>query len=590
MQNFAKIKFRPERFAIKAETLLYKYGAWIVVLVAVLYYAQYYRSGLNLSGEGGTTAVIAMRMMDGQKPITEIFLGYNVMWFYPVVWLFQLTGPSYIALRLYFFALCGITALLAFFVVRKCTNRGWYALLVAMGPLLVPGMIFRNYMGFLAMLNMLCLVQAYVFPQSSRSRQLLWMAAAGVAVGLTFLVRVELGLFFTIISLGLIALYPFGWRAQIRQRIPEALAGLVLLVAMFFATHTPVYLDAQNRGFATSFTEQYMGWVGLIRAHAEKKITPPAVTPAPASPTATPVPVEQAAAPSPKDEAARESGVDALLHLALYLPIPICLLIIFPSGILFLRALWRHDTVLRTQTLTLLITTGCALTLFAQYFFFRPDTPHLSEFMVPFTVAVACALWLAVKMVRHHSSLLVRLAGGIFVLLCLTDIVIYFVGAYPKESAGTIAASRKRGYELRAGNGVHVLLKKKEVEEFQGLYDAVMKYSGPNDYVVCYPYAPTVNFMTGRRSYEYNLYVDDLHHEKNFHTNTVQEVATLRPAVILIEDRDINKTEASRFSNWAAPTYAYIREKYRHAGTIRRQEIYIRPDLYDQSPQTLSKP
>lgn len=590
MQNSAKIKFRLGQVPVVAEMLLYKYGAWIVLLVALLYYAQYYRSGLNLSGEGGTTAVIAMRMLEGQKPISEIFLGYNVMWFYPVAWLFQITGPSYIALRIYFFVLCGITALLAFFVVRKCTNRGWYALLIAMGPLLIPGMIFRNYMGFLTLLNMLCLLQAYVFPQSTRLRQLLWMAAAGGAVGLTFLVRVELGLFFTIICLGLIVLYPFGWRAQIRQRIPEAAAGLVLLVAMFFATHTPVYLDAQKRGFATSFTEQYMGWVGLIRAHAENKMAPPVLTPKPAESAALPALKVETAAPSTGDEAAKESGVDDLLYLALYLPIPISLLIIFPCAVLLLRALWQHNFALRTQTLALLITTGCSLTLFAQYFFFRPDTPHLSEFMVPFTVAMACAVWMAVQMVRHHSSLLVKLVGSAFVLLCLGDAALYFIGAYPKESAGTIAASRKRSHEFSAENDVRVLLKKKEVQEFKALYDVVMRYSGPDDYVVCYPYAPTVNFMTNRRSYEYNLYVDDLHHEKNFHHNTVQEMASLRPAVILIEDRDINKNGTSRFSNWAAQTYAHIRENYRYAGTFRRQEIYIRPDLYDQSPQTLPTP
>ena len=63
----------------------------------------YYRSGLNFSGEGGTVAIVAMRLLDGQRPIVDTFLGYNVMWFYPVAWLFKLTGPDYTALRIFFF-------------------------------------------------------------------------------------------------------------------------------------------------------------------------------------------------------------------------------------------------------------------------------------------------------------------------------------------------------------------------------------------------------------------------------------------------------------------------------------------------------
>jgi hypothetical protein len=44
-------------------------------------------------------------------------------------------------------------------------------------------MMFRNYMGFLAVLNMLCLLQAYVFEQPGRWRQLVWMVLAGIALG-----------------------------------------------------------------------------------------------------------------------------------------------------------------------------------------------------------------------------------------------------------------------------------------------------------------------------------------------------------------------------------------------------------------------
>ena len=220
--------------------MLKTWGALAVAIFAIIYYSLYYRSGLNFSGEGGTVAIVALRLLDGQRPIVDTFLGYNVMWFYPVAWLFKLTGPDYTALRLFFFAICTVTGLLAFFIVRRVTDSGWFSILAALGPVLIPGMIFRNYMAFLAMLNMLVLLQAYVFEQPTRLRQVLWMAAAGGVLGLTYLMRIDLGAFFTLMTVGLIVLFPFG-RPQSAHRMWLASTGAIVAVIMFLATHAPFY-------------------------------------------------------------------------------------------------------------------------------------------------------------------------------------------------------------------------------------------------------------------------------------------------------------------------------------------------------------
>jgi len=318
LENFFQF-FKARRPDVKAEAFLKRWGALGVAVFAVIYYARYFRSGLNLGGEGGTVAVVAMRLMEGQRPIVDTFLGYNVMWFYPVAWLFELTGPNYIALRIFFFAICTITGVLAFFVVRRVTGSGWFATLAALGPVLIPGMLFRNYMGFLAVLNMLMLLQAYVFEQRTPWRQRLWMAGAGAALGLTFLVRIDLGTFFTVITLGLVVLYPWGKRGEFGFRLRQAVWGLGLAVVMFFATHAPFYRDAVRRGYDEAFVSQYTGWINLVRylaslELAKKPEPPPAplvekaqvpvpvVTPVvevqpetsvqPSAPAATPVPVE----------------------------------------------------------------------------------------------------------------------------------------------------------------------------------------------------------------------------------------------------------------------------------------------------------
>jgi len=125
-------------------------------------------------------------------------------------------------------------------------------------------------------------------------------------------------------------------------------------------------------------------------------------------------------------------------------------------------------------------------------------------------------------------------------------------------------------------------LKQKEREEIAEIYRVISTYTKPSDYVVCYPYGPTINFMTNRPSYEYNLYVDNAHNVSGFFQETLAEVAKYRPAAILIDNRALNQSEDSRFRNWAPDTYEWIKGNYAHAGTFRRQEIYVRPDRYHE--------
>jgi hypothetical protein len=580
------------------EPILKKWGVLGVAIFAVIYYALYYRSGLNFSGEGGTIAIVALRLLDGQRPIVDTFLGYNVMWFYPIAWLFQLTGPDYTALRIFFFAVCTTTGVLAFFVVRRVTGSGWFSMLAASGPVLIPGMLFRNYMAFLVMLNMLALLQAYVFEQPTKRRQLLWMAGAGAVLGLTYLMRIDLGAFFTVITAGLIALYPFGLRRAFTRRLRLAGAGAVFTVVMFCSAHAPFYLDAVKRGYSDAFVGQYTNWFGMVRYLASQEMAKPALPrPAPLPATETPaVRAEPTPTLTPKprnrdvdsesylqkrslaDVVQAQTLSDRAFALATYLPIPIALLIIIPAGMLLMGALARGDFPLKTEALALLVTAGSALTLFPQYFFFRPDTPHLSEFMAPCLVAMACAIWRAFQW--RKKTLAAKIYCGLIALVCLLDVALYFFHAYPKESSGSVAARKKRKFELGAENGVHVFLKQKERDETAEICRVIKTYTKPTDYVVCYPYGPTINFMTNRPSYKYNLYVDNAHNVSEFFPETLAEIEKHRPGAIIIDNRAINQTEDSRFRNWAADTYEWIRKNYAYAGTFRRQEIYLRQDLY----------
>ena len=80
-------------------------GPLVLLIFALCYYGVYALSGLDIMGEGGTTAVIAQRLLEGQRPIVDTFLGYNLLWFLPIVGLFKIFGPNFTAIRLFFFGL-----------------------------------------------------------------------------------------------------------------------------------------------------------------------------------------------------------------------------------------------------------------------------------------------------------------------------------------------------------------------------------------------------------------------------------------------------------------------------------------------------
>jgi hypothetical protein len=100
-------------------------GAWRIVgliLFALLYYSSYGLSGLQLRGEGGTVAVIAQRILEGERPLADTFLGYNLFWFYPIVGLFSITGPNFLVVRLFFYLLSIITGVLGYQAVWRASG------------------------------------------------------------------------------------------------------------------------------------------------------------------------------------------------------------------------------------------------------------------------------------------------------------------------------------------------------------------------------------------------------------------------------------------------------------------------------------
>ena len=270
----------------------------------------------------------------------------------------------------------------------------------------------------------------------------------------------------------------------------------------------------------------------------------------------------------------------------IYLPIPIALLFI-GWGLSSILSSWISRSLGCWQSGgILLVSTGSALVLFPQYFFWRPDMVHLAEFMVPFMVTLFIGLWLATSAWRNSTSGK-RVLLVLIMLSAALDLGLYAIKGWQTDSAGSIAASRKRHLEFAALNGVRVKLNPQELTRNTLLRDAILSHSKPGDYVVCYPYFPMVNFMTDRPSYEYNLYADNAIPPQQFFDQAKLNIERYHPAVIVIGTGKVNDTESSRFQNWASKTYAYIKDHCTLVTSDDEVEIYT---LNQESLQPLKEP
>jgi hypothetical protein len=597
--------------------------SWGVVLLAVAalcYYAFYWRCGLLLSGEEGIAAVVAQRLNAGERPIVDTFLGYNVGWFYPIAWLFKLAGPNYLILRTYFFLLGILSGLTTYLTIRLVTRKGLIAAGTGLLVILMPGVIGRNYMGLLGILGMLTILGVFLIPSHkrlARPLQLLWMIAAGVSISLAWLIRIDLGFFQSILFLLTALLYLLKPESGFLRRLGSAAIAILILIGTFLAIQGPVYRDAIQRGFGPQFAQQYWVWPSMIRSSAcqlvrqlTKPRNAPPITPehsaisnespsAQTSPSPAPVSHEEndsSSSVSYNDVSLKRPPLSNILHapkfkdrvfaLLIYLPVPVALLFI-GWGLFFILSSWISRSVGCWQSGgILLVSTGSALVLFPQYFFWRPDMVHLAEFMVPFMVTLVIGLWLATSAWRNSTSGK-RVLLVLIMLPAALDLGLYAIKGWQTDSAGSIAASRKRHLEFAGLNGVRVKLNPQELTRNTLLRDAILSHSKPGDYVVCYPYFPMVNFMTDRPSYEYNLYSDNALPSRQFFDQAKLNIERFHPAVIVIGTGKVNDTESSRFQNWASETYAYIKEHCTLIASDEEVEIYT---LNQRSLQPLRKP
>ncbi|MEX1045130.1 MAG: hypothetical protein WEC73_03295 [Chthoniobacterales bacterium] len=588
-------------WGVATEMFLAKRGFWLLAAFAVVYYALYVNTGLKLTGEQGSNALIAMRILGGERPIADMFIGYNLMWFYPLVWIFDVLGPNWLAMRIYFFVLAGVTGLMGYALVQRVTGQAWLALITGLFMVLMPGAIFRNYLGFLGVLAATVLLRGYVLDAGGARRQIAWMAVAGAGMSLCFLIRIEPSLLIAVVWIGLVVLYPFGAHGEFGTRLRTVMIGTLLGLVTFAAVHAPFVIHAYQRGFGPQFVGQYSTYAHMLQSELEREVdhwtkappAPPAVTPAPAEETARAPMVQEVGDEESAAEVGGRDGRRALpapsriigprgiyfFAAGLWFPVLLAPVLVLTGAVLLLFALAKFDAPAKRLSLIILATTGCALSLFPQYFFFRPDSTHLTEFLLVFWPASACSAWAVWETARRYPSRGTAIWCWFVAALVALQMLVTFNALFSRESSGSIRAGRGMDTPFQALNGVRAKVKAKEFADWEGLRDSVLAHSAPGDFVITYPYVPIVNVMCDRPTYQWSLYIDNATASPKFFKAEEAHLAERRPAVIVINNRAINRSEVSRFHNWAAPLHAVIARDYELVGEFfERIEVYARPD------------
>ncbi len=449
-------------------TALARRGGWLVLAFAVVYYGLYFDTGLKLTGEQGSNALLASRLLAGERPVVDVFLGYNVMWFYPLAAIFKVLGTHWLAMRIFFLVLATVTALLGYSLVRRVTGLAWLALATAVFMVLMPGAIFRNYMGFLGVLASWLLLRAYVLEDNGRAGRIAWMAAAGAGLSLCFLLRIEPSLLLVVVWAGLTLLYPFAVRGEFASRARTVTLGTLAAVAAFTAVHAPFVVDAYRRGFGPQFIGQYTATIGLLHWELMNELRP-----APPSANGDGTTSAEIIRVSSRGESDTGTGLGSregrrqlpplsgvvrdggiYFHAAgMWFPVLLAPLLVVSGVFLLAAALVCVDARLKRLALVILTTNGCALALFPQYFFFRPDTAHLNEFMVPFWPAIACSAWAVLAATERRRFL--RGWAWFLVGLSLLQAVVSFNALFGREASGSISGGRGMDSRFRASSGYH---------------------------------------------------------------------------------------------------------------------------------------
>jgi hypothetical protein len=514
-----------------------------VFAACVVYYGSYIGGGFNFADDGHF-AQVAAEFMHGADP-HAIRFGYGIAWFKVGEAMFRVVGPSYLAVQIFFYAVLSAGAGLIWLIVARMTGSRLWGLAAAAPMIAVPAFPPTCFYAFATLLNAWLLLRLAAEWRAPSVSAVAW-AAAGLA--LTFQIRPDFGLVFAGVFAVLLAPTLFGPD----RRRGGALLGLATVV--FVLCHVPLLLDGAWRGYLDLIWSEYARYPEMLVRYV---LT--------GSPVAKPVGGETPAGAGTllarPPVAALWGDSAALRELATLIYAPALVL-----GFCLLRSVWiwvtaDGDRAAVDRAVLLTTLTAAAAASFPHYFIFRPDLAHVANFMPGLTALVA--VFVADLLWRRDGGRTRLRWVGLFAAAALSaPTLVYVKVGLSQPGTGSIAADYGRDRRFVTPYGVDVRVSADEAVVLEGLRSLVEAHSRPGDPIVCVPFCPGVAFMTGRRMFFGEFFVDDamLLLDPGWIDRAVDRTRREKPGIVIVFDWSIHGTEISRFGVWANRYVAFLRD------------------------------
>ncbi|MBY0496965.1 MAG: glycosyltransferase family 39 protein [Cyanobacteria bacterium] len=521
-------------------------GTALVLAAAAWYWLQYFNRSTNLLDEGSTAAQ-AMRIVNGELIYRDFFTVVTPGSYYTVAWLFQIFGASLMVLR-WTALITGLAILLVTLTVARRVMAWPFAAAAALlttvwGWFLVTPNFYSLEAALLSLIALACYVHGAPSFAKATERQpsVRWMIAAGMAAGLTAMVKQNVGayaaagLLITIWASRLFDDMP-GWRGRLKLS-GQFVAGIAVAVA-------PVVLWLMASGAGPYLYESWL-YYPLVKY------------------------TERFARPFPDFfPLAENDPFDLWTKLVIYLP-----MVVYPFAAIAITVLsrkyqrHRDGDAKREGHALLAITMVGVLTLLQAWP--RADVPHILFGLQPTFVLFAYVLFCAWRMLAKIPGPGTVVAAVAMIAMLAPAITLLWKG-YQRtdwEYQNYIVA-------VRTDRARNIVTGGLEAQRIDVVTKYIVEHTTPDDPIFVVPWASGFYFLANRSNPTRTDFM--LFEDPEAYPCLLSRLDARAPKYVIygytwdVDDR--------HFRDYAAPIDRYIRSRYAIEFTTDGYEIWRRLD------------
>lgn len=232
-------------FQLHMNDYLKKHNYAFALIICTIYQLLFYKYGLNLWDEG-SLAYGALRFLNGEIPLIDFgFDGYPPGRYLLAALFFKIFGINLVSIRLLFIILTSFMVVLFYLVSRNFMDKN-FALISSLLLLSAPSMYYNRFFPICTVINI------YFITRYINSKLKFDLALSIIAIFLTFLIKVEIGIISLLILSFVLVFHMFFYYKNRSINFKSLhfiykllLAGVIILIAGFTATAIKIHLPSK---------------------------------------------------------------------------------------------------------------------------------------------------------------------------------------------------------------------------------------------------------------------------------------------------------------------------------------------------------